>query len=136
MCVKPTDEICNESSPGSSAGAGSGEFHVYRHLRRREYQRQDFLDKTTEKVGIFFIFYYGLPKDTRLHLFSWEPISFKRWGVTNKILIIKCSCSKRWIWTILTRCQITNRQLMKEQPNAGRKGWCSNHGPAKFFLNV
>ena len=35
---------------GSSAGAGSGEFHVYRHLRRREYQRQDFLDKMTEKV--------------------------------------------------------------------------------------
>ncbi|XP_062844699.1 PRKR-interacting protein 1 homolog [Trichomycterus rosablanca] len=34
---------------GSSAGAGSGEFHVYRHLRRREYQRQDFLDKITEK---------------------------------------------------------------------------------------
>nr|ACO09100.1 Hypothetical protein F37A4.2 [Osmerus mordax] len=34
---------------GSSAGAGSGEFHVYRHLRRREYQRQDFLDKMTEK---------------------------------------------------------------------------------------
>lgn len=34
---------------GSSAGAGSGEFHVYRHLRRREYQRQDFMDKMTEK---------------------------------------------------------------------------------------
>ncbi|KAG9341446.1 hypothetical protein JZ751_019256 [Albula glossodonta] len=34
---------------GSSAGAGSGEFHVYRHLRRREYQRQDFLDRMTEK---------------------------------------------------------------------------------------
>lgn len=34
---------------GSSAGAGSGEFHVYRHLRRREYQRQDFLDKLAEK---------------------------------------------------------------------------------------
>lgn len=33
---------------GSSAGAGSGEFHVYRHLRRREYQRQDFLDKMAE----------------------------------------------------------------------------------------
>uniref|UniRef100_A0A3B4AWN1 PRKR interacting protein 1 n=1 Tax=Periophthalmus magnuspinnatus TaxID=409849 RepID=A0A3B4AWN1_9GOBI len=33
---------------GSSAGAGSGEFHVYRHLRRREYQRQDFLDKMSE----------------------------------------------------------------------------------------
>ncbi|KAM4633257.1 PRKR-interacting protein 1 homolog [Polymixia lowei] len=34
---------------GSSAGAGSGEFHVYRHLRRREYQRQDFLDRIAEK---------------------------------------------------------------------------------------
>lgn len=34
---------------GSSAGAGSGEFHVYRHLRRREYQRQDFLDKMADK---------------------------------------------------------------------------------------
>ncbi|KAJ3606159.1 hypothetical protein NHX12_025680 [Muraenolepis orangiensis] len=35
---------------GSSAGAGSGEFHVYRHLRRREYQRQDFLDKMSDKA--------------------------------------------------------------------------------------
>ncbi|KAM6915208.1 PRKR-interacting protein 1 homolog [Xenentodon cancila] len=34
---------------GSSAGAGSGEFHVYRHLRRKEYQRQDFLDRMAEK---------------------------------------------------------------------------------------
>ncbi|XP_066516684.1 PRKR-interacting protein 1 homolog [Hoplias malabaricus] len=34
---------------GSSAGAGSGEFHVYRHLRRREYQRQDFLDRMSDK---------------------------------------------------------------------------------------
>lgn len=36
---------------GSSAGAGSGEFHVYRHLRRREYQRQDFLDKMAEVMN-------------------------------------------------------------------------------------
>lgn len=34
---------------GSSAGAGSGEFHVYRHLRRREYQRQDYMDAMAEK---------------------------------------------------------------------------------------
>ncbi|KAF7688826.1 PRKR-interacting protein 1 homolog [Silurus meridionalis] len=37
---------------GSSAGAGSGEFHVYRHLRRREYQRQDFLDRMSEKQNL------------------------------------------------------------------------------------
>lgn len=36
---------------GSSAGAGSGEFHVYRHLRRREYQRQDYMDAMAEKVS-------------------------------------------------------------------------------------
>lgn len=29
---------------GSSAGAGSGEFHVYRHIRRREFNRQKYLD--------------------------------------------------------------------------------------------
>ncbi|XP_033904445.2 PRKR-interacting protein 1 homolog [Acipenser ruthenus] len=34
---------------GSSAGAGSGEFHVYRHLRRREYQRQECMDTMSEK---------------------------------------------------------------------------------------
>uniref|UniRef100_A0A8C4WVD8 PRKR interacting protein 1 n=1 Tax=Eptatretus burgeri TaxID=7764 RepID=A0A8C4WVD8_EPTBU len=34
---------------GSSAGAGSGEFHVYRHIRRREYVRQDYLDRQAEK---------------------------------------------------------------------------------------
>ncbi|KAM4702463.1 PRKR-interacting protein 1 [Discoglossus pictus] len=34
---------------GSSAGAGSGEFHVYRHLRRREYQRQEFMDTLSDK---------------------------------------------------------------------------------------
>lgn len=30
---------------GSSAGAGSGEFHVYRHLRRKEYARQRFIEE-------------------------------------------------------------------------------------------
>lgn len=37
---------------GSSAGAGSGEFHVYRHLRRKEYARQKFIQEKSEKVGI------------------------------------------------------------------------------------
>lgn len=37
---------------GSSAGAGSGEFHVYRHLRRKEYARQKFIQEKSEKVSI------------------------------------------------------------------------------------
>lgn len=35
---------------GSSAGAGSGEFHVYRHLRRKEYARQKFIQEKSERV--------------------------------------------------------------------------------------
>ncbi|KAI5739090.1 hypothetical protein M8J77_014800 [Diaphorina citri] len=34
---------------GSSAGAGSGEFHVYRHLRRKEYARQKHIQEKSEK---------------------------------------------------------------------------------------
>lgn len=35
---------------GSSAGAGSGEFHVYRHLRRKEYARQKQIQQQSAKV--------------------------------------------------------------------------------------
>eukprot|EP00051_Salpingoeca_urceolata_P006057 m.80461 g.80461 ORF g.80461 m.80461 type:complete len:193 (-) comp14664_c0_seq2:150-728(-) len=39
----------NPNVQGSSAGAGSGEFHVYRHEREREYARQAFLNAEEEK---------------------------------------------------------------------------------------
>lgn len=34
---------------GSSAGAGSGEFHVYRHLRRKEYARQKMIQNKSAR---------------------------------------------------------------------------------------
>lgn len=45
---------------GSSAGAGSGEFHVYRHLRRKEYARQKFIQEKGHKVTkiILLIWFY------------------------------------------------------------------------------
>lgn len=36
---------------GSSAGAGSGEFHVYKAARRREYERLRLLEEEAEKVS-------------------------------------------------------------------------------------
>lgn len=35
---------------GSSAGAGSGEFHVYKQNRRREYERLKLMDEKAIKV--------------------------------------------------------------------------------------
>ncbi len=38
---------------GSSAGAGSGEFHVYKASRRREYERLRAISDGAEKVCLF-----------------------------------------------------------------------------------
>lgn len=40
---------------GSSAGAGSGEFHVYKQNRRREYERLKLMDEKAKKVRVFFL---------------------------------------------------------------------------------
>jgi hypothetical protein len=37
---------------GSSAGAGSGEFHVYKASRRREYERIQIMEEQSEKVSL------------------------------------------------------------------------------------
>ena len=37
---------------GSSAGAGSGEFHVYKASRRREYERLKIMEEESTQVGI------------------------------------------------------------------------------------
>ncbi|ORX95739.1 DUF1168-domain-containing protein [Basidiobolus meristosporus CBS 931.73] len=42
--LKPPKEIVR-NVPGSSAGAGSGEFHIYRAHRRREYARTKIMEE-------------------------------------------------------------------------------------------
>ena len=47
--IRPPREMM-KNVQGSSAGAGSGEFHVYKAGRRREYERLKLLDETSQKV--------------------------------------------------------------------------------------
>jgi hypothetical protein len=47
--IRPAREMM-KNVQGSSAGAGSGEFHVYKASRRREYERLRLLDETAQKV--------------------------------------------------------------------------------------
>ena len=48
--IRPPREMMTNVQ-GSSAGAGSGEFHVYKASRRREYERLKLLEETTQKVN-------------------------------------------------------------------------------------
>lgn len=43
-----------KSVSGSSAGAGSGEFHVYKHARRREYERIALMEDKAKRVSCQF----------------------------------------------------------------------------------
>ncbi|KZT11036.1 DUF1168-domain-containing protein [Laetiporus sulphureus 93-53] len=46
--IRPPREMM-KNVQGSSAGAGSGEFHVYKASRRREYERLKLLDEKSQK---------------------------------------------------------------------------------------
>ena len=46
--LRPPREMIKNVS-GSSAGAGSGEFHVYKHSRRREYERIKLMEDKAER---------------------------------------------------------------------------------------
>jgi len=46
--IRPAREMM-KNVQGSSAGAGSGEFHVYKASRRREYERLKLMDETSKK---------------------------------------------------------------------------------------
>ena len=47
--IRPAREMM-KNVQGSSAGAGSGEFHVYKASRRREYERLKLMEEETQKV--------------------------------------------------------------------------------------
>jgi len=49
--IRPAREMM-KNVQGSSAGAGSGEFHVYKASRRREYERLRIIDEEAAKVFI------------------------------------------------------------------------------------
>ena len=49
--IRPAREMM-KNVQGSSAGAGSGEFHVYKSGRRREYERLKMMDDQAQIVGV------------------------------------------------------------------------------------
>lgn len=56
---------------GSSAGAGSGEFHVYKQSRRREYERLKLMDEEEAYVRFsLFLSPFGLLRLNTLHFCS------------------------------------------------------------------
>jgi hypothetical protein len=48
--LRPPREMM-KNVQGSSAGAGSGEFHVYKQNRRREYERLKLMDEKAKKAS-------------------------------------------------------------------------------------
>lgn len=53
--IRPAREMM-KNVQGSSAGAGSGEFHVYKAGRRREYERLKMMEEESKKVSLHVVF--------------------------------------------------------------------------------
>lgn len=57
------NKLCNFliiPNTGSSAGVGSGDFHIYRGIRRREYERQKFVLEKAAKEEMDNEFLYAM----------------------------------------------------------------------------
>ncbi|XP_067866142.1 PRKR-interacting protein 1 homolog isoform X2 [Heterodontus francisci] len=74
---------------GSSAGAGSGEFHVYRHLRRREYMREEFMEKQAVQQHLEDEFQKKLDNNRRVAEEKTEKRRKKRQKLKEKKLLAK-----------------------------------------------
>lgn len=72
--IRPAREMM-KNVQGSSAGAGSGEFHVYKASRRREYERISLLEEAARKVCSFT---YPLDSNTDIYIQEVEDAEFKR----------------------------------------------------------
>jgi len=57
--IRPAREMM-KNVQGSSAGAGSGEFHVYKASRRREYERLKLMEDESKKVRCMWLIIFGL----------------------------------------------------------------------------
>ncbi|XP_043574791.1 PRKR-interacting protein 1 homolog [Chiloscyllium plagiosum] len=74
---------------GSSAGAGSGEFHVYRHLRRREYMREEFMEKQAAQQSLEEEFQKKLDNNRKVAEEKTEKRRKKRQKLKEKKLLAK-----------------------------------------------
>uniref|UniRef100_UPI00398E4277 PRKR-interacting protein 1 homolog n=1 Tax=Pristiophorus japonicus TaxID=55135 RepID=UPI00398E4277 len=74
---------------GSSAGAGSGEFHVYRHLRRREYMREEFMEKHAAQHRLEDEFQRKLDENRRVAEEKTQKRRKKRQKLKEKKLLAK-----------------------------------------------
>ncbi|XP_078038759.1 uncharacterized protein LOC144470996 [Augochlora pura] len=93
---------------GSSAGAGSGEFHVYRHLRRKEYARQKFIQEKGRKELLDAEYHKKLEENKKVA----EDITAKKRAKRQK---------KKQKWKQKKKLKVTNDQSNKnnEDSNSG-----------------